>query len=140
VADSYSQTLEKVTTLLELCKRAKTFLRENMGDLSDGASASYVADWRVLEAIFEGIEANRDVPRSVMLGRAQWYDQSDEDTVEMRLNDFSLAYKGASKSVDARDARDTQRELESMIGPLEDVEVLLRDTIYKKVLNTLQNM
>ena len=138
VAGAYLRVHEKVATLLHLCKRTDAVLRATVDDLEDDRSPAYDAAWRVMQTLFESIGDNRDVPRSVLLDRAEWYDVQDKAQIELRLNDFSFAYAAAADSVRSKLVRDARRDLETMVRSLEDVETLLRTTVYDKILRALE--
>jgi hypothetical protein len=140
VAAAYSRTRESIVGLLGSCKRAERFIRDNMDDLTDASSPQYEANWRLLDMMFEGIGEASEVPRKAVLDRAEWYDERDKDQIDLRLNDVVRAYTEAAKSVRTKAARDAQGELGDMIRPLEDVDTMLRDTLYDEVLRTLQQL
>jgi hypothetical protein len=139
-AEAYSRTLENIVSLLQACGRVRDFLQANLEDLSESSGADYHADWRVVDAMFDAIRENQSVPRAVLLDRAEWYDQEDKDKIELRLSDFNGAFRDASKSARNRFVRDLENELRGMISPLEDVEFLLRATVYDKILRTLEEI
>jgi hypothetical protein len=140
VAAAYSRTNENVLDLLHRCQRADRFLRDNMDKLADGQNHGYQSAWQLMDNLFESISESRDVPRTAMLDRSRWYDEDDRAKIDLRLRDFSIAYERANQAVSVKAARDARRELQGMIEPLADVETLLEDTIYEKVLRTLQQL
>lgn len=139
VAEAYTRTNEKVVDLQAACRRVDRFLRDNMSALADGGS-SYDADWRLLDTLFDAVSERRDVPRSAVLDRSEWYDVEDRAKIDMRLNHFSDAYARASVAINGKAARDTHTYVRTMIEALDDVETLLETTIYDKVLRTLQDL
>lgn len=139
-AEAYSRTLENIVALLQACKRVQDFVQANLEDLSESSRGDYDADWRVIDAMFDAIRENQSVPRAVLLDRAEWYDKDDKNQIELRLGDFSGAFRDASKSARNRFVRDLENELRGMISPLEDVEFLLRATVYDKILRTLEEI
>ena len=112
-------------------------MQDNRAELSADSNPAYQADWRLVDALFDGVRQGQSVPRSVLLDRAEWYDADDKAKIELRLNEFNGAFQVVSKSVQRRFASDVESEIARLIGPLEDVELLLRSTMYDKILDSL---
>jgi len=140
VAEEYSRTLENVLELLWLCRRAERFLNDNLDDCRKRNSGNYAGNWKVLEAIFETINSNSDTLRKVVMDRAKWYDEKDKAQIELLYGKFQSAYDRASTDVRNKVADELLYELRSMTGLLQEVETLLRDTVYDKILRTLQKL
>lgn len=140
VAEGYLQTLENVLELRYLCGRVEGFLKDTLDECRSRDSANYVGNWRVLEAMFQIIDSSRDAPRKVVLDRAEWYDKSDKDKIELLLQQFTAAYERAAAHARNKIADDLLYELRGMISPLQDAETLLRNTVYDKILRTLQKL
>jgi hypothetical protein len=140
VAAAYSRTYEEVTELLQSCRRADRFVRDNMEVLASAKDADHRAGWKLLDAIFDGVGEKREAPIGTMLDRDEWYDQQDKAQIEMRLRDFVVAFERGSVSIRTKAARDVAADLRAMIAPLEEVEAVLQSTIYDKVLRTLQRL
>lgn len=140
VAEGYFQTLENVLELRSLCGRTEGFLKDNLNECRNSDSANYAGNWRVLEAMFQTIDSNRDAPRKVVLARAEWYDERDRDQIGLLLQQFTAAYERAAAHARNKIADDLLYELRGMISPLQDSETLLRNTVYDKILRTLQKL
>ncbi|GEM_PF-2309125 len=140
MAEVYSRTHENVLELLWLCRRAERFLKDNLDECRDRNSANYAGNWKVLDAMFETIDSNRDSPRKAVMDRGEWYDESDKRQIELLLQQFTSAYERASVCVRTKVADDLLHELRGMTGPLQDAETLLRNTVYDEILRTLQKL
>ncbi len=140
VAESYFQTQENILELLALCRRAEVFLKDNLAESRDRSSADYTLNWKVLDGIFETIDSNREAPRKVVLDRSEWYDSSDKDKIELLLQQFTSSFERASTNVRNKLADDLLFELRGMTNHLQDVETLLRNSLYNKILRALQTL
>ena len=139
-AESYFQTYENIVELLSLSRRAERFLKDNMDELRDRRNPNYEGDWRVLEAMFETIDSRRDAPQKVVLDRAQWYDKDDKAQIELLLQQFTASYERASTHLRHKVADDLAYELQGTNRSLQDSYTLLRNTLYDKILRTLQKL
>ncbi len=140
VAESYLKTHENILELRMLCSRAEAFLKENFEECRSSGSRNYAGSWNVLDTMFQTIDDTRDTPRKVIMDRAEWYDEKDKNQINGRLQDFSSAYQRAAASVELKAASKLSHELRGMTSTLQDVETLLRNTIYDTILRALQRL
>jgi hypothetical protein len=141
VAAAYSRMLESTSSLVQSCKRAQLFFRENLDTLAAGpADPDYLPNWRLVEVLFDAIAENREVPRRAMLDRIAWYDEKDRIQIEAALNAFNGAHDRATAFVQTKAAREVAQQLEIMGQSLEQVESALEATMYETVLQTLQQL
>ena len=139
-AEEYFKALENVLELRSLCERAEGFLKDTLNECRNRDSANYAGNWRVLEAMFQTIDRNSHASRKVVLDCAEWYDQSDKDKIEIYLQQFTAAYERASAYARNNIADDLLHELRGMISSLQNAETLLRNTVYNKIMRTLQKL
>lgn len=140
MGEAYTRTQDEIRDLAWDCERAKAFLAENIDDCSDRNSPKYDSCWRVLDSIFESVGKKRDPVRRALDDRAQWYDREDKAQIEQRLTDFALLYERTAESVRHRAAMDVRDRIATMIGQLDEVSGRLDDTMYDKILDSLQKL
>lgn len=138
--EEYLRTHENILELQWLCRRAEGFLKDNLDDCRSRNSANYTGNWNVLDTMFQTIDTNREASRKVVMNRAEWYDERDKDQIEILLQQFTSAYDKAAAHVKHQVASDLLHELHSMTSALQDAETLLRNTIYNRILRTLQKL
>lgn len=140
MGEAYTRTQDEIRNLLWDCERAKAFLAENIDDCNNRESPKYESCWRLLDSIFESIDKKRDPIRRTLDDRSRFYDAQDKAQIEQRLTDFALAYASIQESVRHRAAMDVRDRLATMIGYLDDVSDKLDDTMYDKILDSLQKL
>lgn len=140
MGEAYTRTQDEIRNLLWDCERAKAFLAENIDDCNNRESPKYESCWRLLDSIFESIDKKRDPIRRTLDDRSLFYDAQDKAQIEQRLTDFALAYASIQESVRHRAAMDVRDRLATMIGYLDDVSDKLDDTMYDKILDSLQKL
>jgi hypothetical protein len=140
MGEAYTRTQDEIRSLLWDCERAKAFLAENMDDCNNRESPKYESCWRLLDSIFDSIDKKRDPIRRALDDRSRFYDAQDKAQIEQRLTDFALAYASIQESVRHRAAMDVRDRLATMIGHLDDVSDKLDDTMYDKILDSLQKL
>jgi hypothetical protein len=139
-AENYFQTFQNVLELRLLCSRAEDFLRENIDECRDRERPDYEGDWKILQIMLQTIETNSQVARQVVMQCANWYDRDDNNQITLLIQQFTTYYDGAKSDVNHREANDLLRDLHDMTTRLLDVETLLGNTIYKKILMALKNL
>lgn len=140
MGEAYTRTQDEIRNLLWDCERAKAFLAENIDDCNNRESPKYESCWRLLDSIFDSIDKKRDPVRRALDDRARFYDAQDKAQIEQRLTDFALAYASIQESVRHRAAMDVRDRLATMIGHLDDVSDRLDNTMYDKILDSLQKL
>jgi hypothetical protein len=140
VAESYFRTHENVTGLLSTCQRLQLFVEDNELELGDWKSPGSEASWRLVAGLYQRLNETRDAPKKVLLDRADWYDEQDRAQIAGKLNDFSSAFDRAKGFVDEKKVPGLKNQLEQMITPLLDAELLLEATIFDKILPSLQKL
>jgi hypothetical protein len=139
IGEEYTRVHEEVLELLWDCERARTFLDGNPDHFAP-RSPSYAGNWKVIDVIFDSIAKKRDPVRRELTRRSHWYDQQDQSQVPEALNRFEGAYNRAHASVEGKRASAAERELGVMITELEQVEQLLRETMYGKIFPSLRTL
>jgi hypothetical protein len=140
LAESYFKAYENVLKLRSLCSRASTFLEENLDDCRKRTSPAYAGSWKVLRIIIQTINSDRGVTRDVVMDLTEWYDENDKGKVKIFITQFTTAYDHADIHLEAKMADDLLRDLQEMTVRLLDIEAILKDTIYDKILKNLQKL
>ena len=140
VAEEYVRNHQSVQELLSLCRWAERFLRENLDDCLDRNSARYAESWKVLEVMLDTIEMNRQPSLNAAMDRVTWHSEQDKNQVELRLHDFEAAYGQSVAFLKTRAADQLLGKLGDMTGALQYVQTALQDTLYARILRTLQQL
>jgi hypothetical protein len=140
LAESYFKAYENVLKLRLFCSRADTFLKENLDDCRKRSSPAYTGNWKVLHVIMQDINSDRGVVRNAVMDLTQWYSEDDKGKTKIFITQFSTAYDHAEIHLEAKMADDLLRDLQEMTARLLDIEAMLRDTIYEKILKNLKGL
>jgi len=140
VTESYLQTHDNIVDLLSLSRRAEQFVKDDLGSLRDRTAIGYGGGWKLVDEMFSGIDRNRDAPRRVVLDRSEWYDAKDKTQIELLLHDFTSAYDSAAAYVSSRAPESLLPQLGIMTRKLQEVDSLLRETVYGSILPALQKL
>jgi len=140
VAADYCRTHEDVLQLLWRCREAEQCLKDNLDACRDRQSMDYAGKWQLLEAMFQNIDRDADVPRKVMMDRAAWYQIEDRTQIPMLLQQFTGAYNRALGCIHAGNVDVLGREISDMVGRLQEVETGLRITLYDRILEELKRL
>lgn len=136
-AETYLDVHESLLRLLSSCERLSQFLRENRDDASNWKSSNYAGDWRVIDTLVQEITNGNEVPRRVLLDRAEWFDADDKAKIQIKLNDFTEKFNKATVHANAKQVDGLSAQLEDMVGQLRDADILVKDTVDHKILGTL---
>jgi hypothetical protein len=138
--EEYLRTHENILELQWLCRRAESFLKDNLDDCRSRTSANYAGNWNVLDTMFQTIGASRDAPQKVVMDLGEWYDEKDKNQIGLLLQQFTSAYDRAAAHVKHHVASDLLYELHSITSSLQDAEIVLRNTIYNRILKALKTL
>lgn len=137
MADTYLDVHDSLLRLLSSCERLSQFLRENRDDASNWKSSNYTGDWRVVDTLMQEITNGNEVPRRVLLDRAEWFDADDKAKIQTKLNDFTEKFNKATVHANGKQVDGLSAQLEDMVGQLRDADILVKDTVDHKILGTL---
>lgn len=135
---AYAESQEDVLSLLFLCRRAEKVAGDYAEDCRDKSRPGHDTAWRVLETLFDSMDL--DVVHRVKNQRQAFYDQEDNIKITGWLDDFDKANAKRATSLRMRATDELRREMADMVEALDRTEALLKNTLYVRILKTLERV
>ena len=140
VVESYLRTFDNIRDLLATSQELLQFIKDSDSDLATSRSTGYAKNWDRVAIMYRRLGEESEAPQKVMLDRAGWYDERDKIQIEGKLKEFTGAYARAKGYVEGRRADGVKSELEQMIRPLSEAQLLLSSSLYDQILPSLQQL
>lgn len=141
VAESYGRALEDVLELLWLSERAQQVVEEQIQDgVSGSGSPGQETGWAVFNDLWSRIDRGRDPVRKSTMGLSNWFDGNDAGQMTGIFKRFDQHYFSASAFARGKQSAPLADQLRAMVIELRDAVTLLRNTLYDRILRTLQTL
>jgi hypothetical protein len=139
-AEAYLRAHENLLALGAVCHQVEEFINTHGGSLGNVTSGRFKHDWQLLDQLYNEVEKNQQTARRVVMDREEWYDEQDKAQINGNLMESTMALERVSKDIRNRSADSLAMEVETMQRHIVNADTALQDTLYRKILDTLQRL